>query len=225
MSFRKEKRGLVGRQNVALLQTLAVLYLYLSILLGRDRDGDHHQQETGIRHYLTSALGVVYVLRCNLMLRWLLPRAVSKEEIYFVFPVFLPVVLLSLAKGAKDVEREVTTVEALVALGLYAAGSWLSTRSEWQRKAWKERRENRGKCYTEGLFALSRNPNYLGDVVLFSGWALATGRWWTWWVPLFMGLSFVFYHIPEKEAYLASRYKAQWPAYKARTKALLPYIH
>ena len=225
MTFRKEKRVVVGRQNVALLQTLAVLYLYLHILLGGvEEEGGRGHQETR-RHYMVSALGVVYVLRCNLMIRWLLPRAVSKEEIYFVFPVFLPMVLLSLAKGAKDVEREITTVEAFVALGLYAAGSWLSTWSEWQRKAWKERRENRGKCYTDGLFGLSRNPNYLGDVVLFSGWALATGRWWTWWVPLFMCLSFVFYHIPEKEAYLANRYKAQWPAYKARTKALLPYIH
>merc|ERR1712032_1283804 len=106
----------------------------------------------------------------------------------------------------------------------YLFGSWMNTWSELQRKWWKARPENKGRCYTEGLFALSRNINYLGDVVLFAGWALVSGRWWNAWVPLMMAASFYFHHIPDKESYLRVRYAQDWPSYEQRVKSFVPFV-
>ena len=100
----------------------------------------------------------------------------------------------------------------------------LNSFSELQRKWWKARPENKGRCYTLGLFSLARNINYFGDVVLFGGWALATGAWWNAWAPVTMFLSFQFYHVPDKELYLAKRYEKDWPAYRASTKSLIPWV-
>ena len=96
--------------------------------------------------------------------------------------------------------------------------------SELQRKWWKAKAENKGRCYTLGLFNWSRNINYFGDVVLFGAWALASGAWWNAWVPTAMAAMFYFHHIPEKESYLSERYKTEWPAYVAKTKSFIPFL-
>ena len=88
----------------------------------------------------------------------------------------------------------------------------------------KQKDSAKGKLFTGGLFSLSRNPNYLGDVINFSGLAMSTHTWWPSWIPLVMLLGFIFHHIPEKEAYLAERYESEWPAYSKRVKALVPGV-
>jgi protein-S-isoprenylcysteine O-methyltransferase Ste14 len=55
------------------------------------------------------------------------------------------------------------------------------------------------------MFSLSRNINYFGDTVLYTGWAAATGWWPNVWVPVLMTMSFYLFHIRDKEAYLAKR--------------------
>jgi hypothetical protein len=62
-------------------------------------------------------------------------------------------------------------------------GSALNTGAERQRYRWKRRPENAGHLYTGGLFAYARHINYFGDQVLFTGWALITGRLWLFLIP------------------------------------------
>ena len=71
-----------------------------------------------------------------------------------------------------------------VAVGLVLIGSYLNSWSELQRKWWKAKHDNKGRCYTGGLFRWSMHVNYFGDVVLFSGWTMLTATWWTFHVPV-----------------------------------------
>ena len=137
--------------------------------------------------------------------------------------VWLPGIIASFTIGAAYAEEDLSPCLLLVSVIIYAIGSYLNTYSEMQRTWWKAGPENKGKCYTLGLFSLSRNINYLGDVILFSGWALVSYSWWNVWVPVVMGLSFYFHHIPDKEAYLAKRYSREWPSYVASTKSFVPF--
>lgn len=117
--------------------------------------------------------------------------------------------------------------EPVDALGLllYVAGSYVGTASEYGRHLWKARPENRGHLYTEGLFSFSRHINYFGDLLLFVGLALLTRQPWAGMVPLGMGLNFVFIIIPAHDAYLASRYGAEFERYASRTRKLVPMLY
>lgn len=62
----------------------------------------------------------------------------------------------------------------------------------------------------DGLFALSRNPIYLGDAIALAGWLLwRDGIWTLWLVPLFMALIARRYILPE-EATLAARFGPEY---------------
>ena len=225
-TFRNEKNtSSTFRKNIASTETLVVFagYNYLLVMVPLCDTGPAEIIRT-VRFWVLAGFGLMYILRVNVMMRCLLSRVVSKEEILFVLPVFVPGLMTSFALGANGCDDDISIFLAIPSVILYVIGSYLNSGSELQRKRWKSRPENKGKCYTEGLFSLARNINYFGDVVLFSAWALASGRWWNGWVPLVMLLGFVFHHIPEKEAYLAKRYESEWPAYCAKTKALVPYV-
>lgn len=224
-TFRTETRsGNNFRQNIALLETIVALIIYTCLLVyGPFAKIESPQQNS--RCWILLAFGIIYIIRVNFMTRYLLSREISKEEIYFVFPVFVPIIMTSFAIAGTVSNSNMILAETLFSIGFYATGSFLTSGSEIQRKLWKQKPENKGKCYTEGLFSLSRNINYFGDVVLFTGWAVASGKWWNAWVPIFMFLSFVFHHIPEKEVYLAERYKNQWSDYVKNTKALVPFLY
>jgi steroid 5-alpha reductase family enzyme len=55
-------------------------------------------------------------------------------------------------------------------IALFAVGSWMNTYAEYGR-------ENRGLLYTQELFRYSRHPNFLGDLLSFSGLCLISGAW------------------------------------------------
>eukprot|EP00967_Tisochrysis_lutea_P132929 scaffold232595_cov33-Tisochrysis_lutea.AAC.1 len=157
------------------------------------------------------------------MARWILARELAIEEITLVTLVWIPAMLASFTAGAALCGSDLSLIEIFLAVAAYSLGSYLNTYSELQRKRWKQRPENSGRCYTLGLFSLSRNINYLGDVILFAGWALLSSAWWNAWVPLTMASIFYFHHIPDKEAYLAKRYARDWPSYSAKTPSFIPW--
>ena len=107
----------------------------------------------------------------------------------------------------------------------YLAGSYFGTASELSRHLWKARPDNRGHLYTLGLFRYSRHINYFGDLLLFAGLGILTRQLWTGIVPLAMGLNFAFVIIPAHDAYLASRYGAEFEQYARRTRKLIPLLY
>ena len=216
--FRSVERQTSWRANILLLECALILMIHLIAL--------HKWVQPCHQRSLLALFAIVYIARLNLMARWLLPRELSTEELTFVMLVWLPSILASFTYGTiqSSGETGLTSIQLSFASAGYLGGSFLNTFSELQRKWWKAKAENKSRCYMLGLFSISRNVNYFGDVVLFGAWALATGSLWNIWVPLAMFLSFYFFHIPEKEAYLAKRYSDDWPSYKASTKALIPWL-
>jgi len=75
---------------------------------------------------------------------------------------------------------------------------------------------------TVGPYALVRHPLYTGNILLITGFALASSTWWA--CPLAV-LFFWFYYptaIEYEDRKLHSFFGTQWEAWSAHTPALLP---
>lgn len=164
--------------------------------------------------YFVRVLGTVFVF---------LRRGVSWTEVFTIAPWVLALnAAMALAGGTNAAAPGIAAVTGAV---LFLAGSWVNSVAEFERHVWKRRPENRGKLYTEGLFRLTRHPNYLGDVILFSGLCLMTGRWWTGLIPVTMLCGFVFANIPALDAHLAEHYAEAFERYARQTAKLIPFVY
>ena len=152
-----------------------------------------------------------------------LTRGVSWAEVFTIAPwVFCIYVLLALAGGMNPAPFGAIGLAGVV---FFVVGSWMNSYAECQRHAWKQRPGNRGKLYTEGLFRYTRHPNYLGDLVSFSGFCLLTGRWFTAAVPVLMLAGFVFVNIPVLDAHLKEHYGAAFDEYARGARKLIPFVY
>lgn len=70
---------------------------------------------------------------------------------------------------------------------------------------------------TDGPFAWSRNPIYLGNTLLLTGCAAAFGYAWFLAAAAVAALAVTALAIRREEAHLAARFGAEWSAYAART--------
>ncbi|MBL90574.1 MAG: hypothetical protein CMH56_02010 [Myxococcales bacterium] len=179
------------------------------------------------RGSLLLGVAALYWVRHAVTLFYLLVRKVAWGEVLGLscFILFFEVGLCLVAMGLWGTAPSTFGLLDGFALGLVLSGSFLNTGSEVQRKWWKRDPNNEGRCYTGGLFAWSMHINYFGDTLLFTGWCLLTGAWWTLSLPLFMALSFVCFHIPGLDAYLAERYGEDFQAYSRTTKKFIPFIY
>jgi len=180
-----------------------------------------------VRAKVMLVLAFIYWLRHLITLFYLLERKVDWSEVFGLsgFIAFFEISLVLLGGGAfRDQAIDLSWLD-LIALPLLLIGSYLNSYSEIQRKWWKKDHVNKGHCYTEGLFKLSMHVNYFGDTILFTGWCLFSSNLWTLTLPLFMGLTFVFYHIPGLDSHLAKRYGSEFKTYAKKTKRFIPFIY
>ena len=109
---------------------------------------------------------------------------------------------------------------AAACIAMYAFGVFLHFSSDMQKHmAMKYRR---GTLLTDGLWSLSRNPNYLGELLIYLGFTLLPMHW----VPLAgLGLMVAGVWIPNmrRKDRSLSRYP-EFAAYRAQTKMLIPYV-
>ena len=129
--------------------------------------------------------------------------------------------------GAGILSGEAMPFRPLDGLGvaLLLIGSYLNTGSELQRRAWKKLPGSKGRCYTGGLFGYSMHINYLGDSILFTGWAILTASFWAFAIPALMTNMFIFYHIPPLDKYLAERYGDDYRDYAQKTAKFVPFLY
>ena len=114
---------------------------------------------------------------------------------------------------------------AFAGIALFLVGSWMNSWAEYTRNRWKLRPENRGGLYTLGLYRFTRHPNYLGDVISFSGLCLISGRWIAAPIPVLMLAGFVFVNIPMLDAHLRDHYGRAFDDYAAHTRRLIPFLY
>lgn len=180
-----------------------------------------------LRAWLLFGATALYWARHGLTLFYLLVRKVTWSEALGLafFMLFIELGLCLLGCGITQASAAPVGPIEVFAVFLLLLGSLLNSLSELQRKWWKAHPENKGHCYTGGLFGLATHINYSGDVVMFSGWALLSATWWTLVLPLAMAAGFVFVHIPGLDAYLSERYGEEFRSYAARTKKLVPFLY
>lgn len=111
-----------------------------------------------------------------------------------------------------------------VALAMFFGGAWFTLNYELGRFAWKKKPENKGRLHTIGPAAWCIHPNYLGDMISYSGIALAAGNWCTWSGITCMYWLFQYVVVPNSDAYLATRYSTEFPAYAAKTRTIFPFV-
>jgi protein-S-isoprenylcysteine O-methyltransferase Ste14 len=73
---------------------------------------------------------------------------------------------------------------------------------------------------TEGVFTYTRNPNFLGEILIYASYALLAAHWLGWLVLAYATL-FFYSRMCVKDASL-SRYPG-WEAYTARSNRLVPW--
>jgi len=176
-----------------------------------------------IRRGLVFFCLAVYVLRVAVTILIFLKRKFVWGEAFLV-TCFMTFVLLIFARKGGANPNPVGLIE-VAGLAFYSVGSYLNTFAEYQRQHFKSDPANTGQLYTQGLFGLSRNINYFGDIVLFSGLALVTGQITLLTIPLAMALNFVFFIIPQKEAYLSEKYGSQFKNFSKQTRKLIPFCY
>jgi protein-S-isoprenylcysteine O-methyltransferase Ste14 len=76
-----------------------------------------------------------------------------------------------------------------------------------------------------GLFRYSRHPNYVGDLIPFSGIGMIAGVWITALIPAAMLAGFVFVNIPILDSHLRDHYGAACDEYAGRTRKLIPFVY
>jgi steroid 5-alpha reductase family enzyme len=183
--------------------------------------GTHWSLDSPMRRWLLFVAALIYFLRVLATTFVTLKRKMGwSEAVLIAFWVLVINLLFALLGGANP--RGTGAVTGL-GVALYAVGSFLNTGSELQRKWWKQRPENAGRLFTGGLFRLAVHINYFGDELLFTGYALITGRAWALLVPLLMLAGFLFFNIPELDRHLRAHYGAEFDAYARRTRSFVPF--
>jgi protein-S-isoprenylcysteine O-methyltransferase Ste14 len=128
--------------------------------------------------------------------------------LYWIAPVLLAVL---------RVEQPPAVLGA--AMVLYALGLALMVGADAQK--YFVLRARRG-LITDGFFARTRNPNYLGEMMIYASFAVVAGHWAPWLVLAWVWLGVFLPNMLRKDASM-SRYP-EWRDYKARSGLLLPRV-
>lgn len=74
----------------------------------------------------------------------------------------------------------------------------------------------------DGFFARTRNPNYLGEMLIYGSFALVAGHWLPWLVLAWVWLGVFLPNMLAKDARMARH--AEWEGYRRRSGLLLPRL-
>ncbi|HYL74285.1 MAG TPA: DUF1295 domain-containing protein [Bryobacteraceae bacterium] len=152
-----------------------------------------------------------------------LTRGMAWSEAFTIAPWMAIIFLLLGIAGGTNTEP--FGASGSIGVALFLLGSWMNSYAEYARYVWKQRPENSGRLYTEGLFHYSRHPNYFGDLLLFTGLCLISEAWITAIIPLSMLALFAFVNVPILDCHLRDHYGAAFDDYAIRTRKLIPFIY
>jgi steroid 5-alpha reductase family enzyme len=186
------------------------------------------------RSVLVAAMVAVYLIRMNwVLLVWSTTTALAKldQRMTLSQKVTLALVLANAAGWGYCLPFYFATRDSRsldwadgVAIGLYLVGTVFHFGSDYQKRRFKLGEAARGELLHTGFWALCRHPNYFGDFLIYVSFAVVGASLWGWVAPLLNVVQYAFDAIPKNEAWAAERYGPAWEAYRATTKAFVPYL-
>jgi protein-S-isoprenylcysteine O-methyltransferase Ste14 len=166
---------------------------------------------------------LVYLARLSVTFFVFLKRRLSWQETSTITIFVALVISLFLFIGGN--QAQALGIIDYLGLVLFGSGSFINTYSEFQRYKWKQKPQNAGLLYTQGLFKYTRHINYFGDIILFSGFAILASNFFLIVIPLLIIINFVFFYIPAMDHYLANKYGRSFIEYGQKTRKLVPGIY
>ncbi len=173
------------------------------------------------RKILILAFSLFTFFRFILSMFYLLKRKIKWSE---TFTLILPFGVYYLGYALLTNTNKALSFWDYLAVLVFIAGSLINSGSELQRHFWKQRPENKGKLYTEGLFKYAMHINFFGDLLWVSAYAMLSRNIWSIIIPIMLLAMFVFFNIPELDRYLAGKYDG-FSEYAHKTKKLIPWLY
>ena len=175
------------------------------------------------RQIIFTSCALIYLLRFTLCMFVFLKRKIGWFEggiTSFLF--FMMFYLFGTSAGSHSEPIGLFDISGVL---LFLAGSYINTLSDYQRFAWKEDVENKGRLYTKGLFRYSMHINYFGDGVSYIGLAMITLDL----IPLLVAIgiivNFIVLQIPMLDKHLSRKYGDEFEEYANQTKKLVPFVY
>jgi len=119
-------------------------------------------------------------------------------------------------------DYEPSPCELTVILSVYILGIWLHHTADVQKYFVLRARKG---LITDGLFSMSRNPNYLGEMLIYGAFAAFAWNhpaWWWSWSQLLVVWTVLFYPSWLAKDRSMSRYK-EWTKYTTNTGLIIPW--
>lgn len=161
-----------------------------------------------------------------LLEQWLYP---ARSRYMFATPTTLPRAALIVAflgiiyaipgYFAYTNPAPISLLTAAIALILYIFGSLINATADVQKLTAKEMG---AQLVQDGPWRLSRNINYLGDLLRYLSFAVVAGSLWAYFLPVLVAAIYA-QRINQKEASMAEKY-SNFAQYRAQTKRLIPFI-
>lgn len=174
------------------------------------------------RAVLIFAFSTVTMIRMSVTLFYLMRRRMGWTEV-FTIPIAFVLYYVGFAVLVLPEDASLGVWDA-IAVGLFLLGAFLNTGSELARDRFKKDPHNKGRLYTQDLFALSRHINFFGDILWVAAYAIVAHTLWAALIPLYTLCFFAFFNAPALDRHLARRYGAQYAAYAEHSKMLIPFV-
>ena len=138
--------------------------------------------------------------------------------LYFVPIILLLLIILHFFYPIQMIVEFPYTLIGLAPLILGMFINIQATRTLTKRAEFDPKNENPGTLVTEGFFKYSRNPMYLGGIILGLGLAVLLGSLSSFVILAFFFLSLHFLYIPEEEAQLKAMFGEEYLDYMKRVR-------
>lgn len=127
------------------------------------------------------------------------------------------------------------SIQDYVGMGLWGVGFLFEVIADWQKRRFKANKKNEFKFISEGLWKLSRHPNYFGEILLWTGIYISANAGMTSNLqkvttaisPIFIALLLVFVSgIPLLEKASDAKFATSkgYAHFKATTPTLIPFV-
>merc|ERR1711933_539435 len=176
----------MGRYCLKAMLLFCSLYVEYILLFKPQGDSRYLEKRMPVREVLCLLFGAIFIGRILLQMSLFWHRDLLWVEVFAEAGGIIPLSLACFGFAASSCRNASFGAAEVLALPVFLLGTWLNIWPEYTRYVWKSDPVNAGHLYMGGLFAVSRHINYFGEILSFVGFAMASGTWWTLWIPTVM---------------------------------------